>query len=160
MRKYKPPSRFLRELISSSTPISERPNAADDIARVIQLMVDENPANRDWATFLLAQDESNTSDVRRALLSAAKDQNEFVRAEAILGLARRDKVLAFPLLRHELQGPSAPAPLFEAAAIVGDSLLMSHLREFSKPSGDAYFDELVDRALRACGTKSANSGPE
>jgi HEAT repeat protein len=67
---------------------------------------------------LLAQRDIDATDVREALLTAAQDENEYVRAEAILGLAERDHPLALPLLRWELSNERIAVPLFEAAALV------------------------------------------
>ena len=79
-------------------------HAEANLARLIAMMRDKDPANRDWATLLLAQQDFDTPRVRDALLGAAEDENEYVRAEAILGLAQRDKALALPLLQRELRG--------------------------------------------------------
>ncbi|MBA2636525.1 MAG: HEAT repeat domain-containing protein, partial [Sphingomonas sp.] len=87
---------------------------------LIALTRDEHSANRDWATLLLAQQDTDTAEVREALLGAAEDENEYVRAEAILGLAQRDKALALPLLQRELGHERVAVPLFEAAALVAD----------------------------------------
>jgi hypothetical protein len=114
------------------------------------LMRDEHPANRDWATLLLAQQDLDTDEVRQALLSAAEDENECVRAEAILGLAQRDRALALPLIRRELSHERVAVPLFEAAALVADPSLVDDLRDFSVPSDDAFLDELAAKALSAC----------
>ena len=104
---------------------------------------DKDPANRDWATLLLAQEDIDTSQVRDALLRAAEDEHECVRAEAILGLAQRDKALALPLLQRELRGEQVAMPLFEAAALVAHPSLAEDLREFASPSGDSFLDELA-----------------
>ena len=83
-------------------------------------------------------------------LGAAEDKHEYVRAEAILGLARRDKALALPLLQRELRGEQVAMPLFEAAALVADPSLADDLRQFASPSGDSFLDELATKALAAC----------
>ena len=111
---------------------------------------DKDLANRDWATLLLAQEEIDTPEVRDALLRAAEDEHECVRAEAILGLAQRDKSLALPLLQRELRGEQVAMPVFEAAALVADGSLADDLREFASPSGDVFLDELATKTLAAC----------
>ena len=116
---------------------------ASNVRRLMTLMRDEDAANRDWATLLLAQQDLDTDGVRQALLAAAEDENEYVRAEAILGLAQRNKALALPLIRRELGHERVAVPLFEAAALVADPSLVDDLRDFTAPSDDALLDELA-----------------
>lgn len=148
--RYEPPSAFLRTLIEDDAPLVGGEYAEANLRRLIAMTRDEHPANRDWAALLLAQQEIDTPDVRDALLGAAEDENEYVRAEAILGLAQRDKALALPLLQRELCGASVALPLFEAAAIVAHPSLAVDLRAFSEPSGDDFLDSLAIEALEAC----------
>lgn len=88
--------------------------------------------------------------MRQALLAAAEDENVYVRAEAILGLAQRNKALALPLIRRELGHERVAVPLFEAAALVADRSLVDDLRDFTVPSDNAFMDELAVKALGAC----------
>lgn len=125
-------------------------DSASNVRRLMTLMRDEDAANRDWATLLLAQQDLDTDGVRQALLAAAEDENEYVRAEAILGLAQRNKALALPLIRRELGHERVAVPLFEAAALVADPSLVDDLRDFTAPSDDALLDELALKALGAC----------
>jgi hypothetical protein len=149
MDRYEPPSAFLKSLIDDDAPLTG-PEGESHRRRLMTLMRDEHPANRDWATLLLAQQDLDTDEVRQALLSAAEDENEYVRAEAILGLAQRDRALALPLIRRELSHERVAVPLFEAAALVADPSLVDDLRDFSVPSDDAFLDELAAKALSAC----------
>jgi hypothetical protein len=148
--RYEPPSDFLKALIDDDAPLVGGEHAEANLRRLVEMTRDEHPTNRDWATLLLAQQDIDTAQVREALLGAAEDQNEYVRAEAILGLAQRDKALALPLLQRELSGDVIPLPLFEAAALVAHPSLASDLRAFAEPSGDEFVDELAIQALRAC----------
>ena len=148
MDLYVPPSAFLQSLIEDDAPLARAD--ADALGRLIALMRDEHPANRDWATLLLAQQDLDTGEIREALLAAAEDENEYVRAEAILGLAQRDKALALPLVQRELRQESVALPLFEGAAIIADPSLVDDLRDFAMPSDDPRFDELATKALKAC----------
>ena len=148
--RYEPPSEFLRLLIDDNAPLVGGGHAEANLRRLMDMTGDEHPANRDWATFLLAQQEIDTPDVRKALLRAADDENEFVRAEAILGLAQRDKALALPLLQRELSGEFVPLQLFEAASIVAHPSLAADLRAFTEPSSDDFLDGLAIEALQAC----------
>jgi hypothetical protein len=149
MDRYEPPSDFLKSLIDDDTPLTGA-DGEGNRRRLIMLMADEHPANRDWATLLLAQQDFDTEEVRQALLAAAEDENEYVRAEAILGLAQRDRALALPLVRRELGHERVAVPLFEAAALVEDPSLVDDLRYFSEPSDDPMLDELATKALSAC----------
>ena len=149
MDRYEPPNAFLKSLIDDDAPLSGA-DGESNRRRLITLMRDEDAANRDWATLLLAQQDLDTDEVRHALLAAADDENEYVRAEAILGLAQRNKALALPLIRRELGRESVAVPLFEAAALVADPSLVDDLRDFTVPSDDALLDELALKALTAC----------
>jgi hypothetical protein len=153
MDRYEPPSDFLKFLIEDDASLSGD-DADANLHRLISLTRDEHPANRDWATLILAQQDADTADVRQALLAAAEDDNEYVRAEAILGLAQRDTASALPLLQRELGGDRVALPLFEAAALVADASLIDDLRAFANPSGDAFMDELATKALQACEASS------
>ena len=146
---YEPPSAFLKSLIDDDGPLSGE-NGESNRRRLIALMRDKHPANRDWATLLLAQQDLDTDEVREALVGAAEDENDYVRAEAILGLAKRDRQLALPLIRRELGRECVAVPLFEAAELVADLSLVDALRVFAGPSDDAYLDELAAKAVSAC----------
>jgi hypothetical protein len=148
--RYEPPSEFLRAIIDDEAPLVGGEHAAANLRRLIALMRDEDPANRDWATLLLAQQEIDTPAVREALLRAADDESRDVRAEAILGLAQRDKGAALPFLQRELAGESVTQPLLEAASIVAHPSLVADLRAFAEPTGDDFVDEEALAALRAC----------
>jgi hypothetical protein len=149
MNRYEPPNAFLKMLIDDDAPLTGE-EAESNRHRLMMLMRDEDAANRDWATLLLAQQDLDTDEVRQALLAAADDENEYVRAEAILGLAQRDKALALPLIQRELRHERVAVPLFEAATLVADSSLVDDLRDFTEPSDDTLLDELAANALSAC----------
>lgn len=149
MDRYEPPSPFLKSLIDDEEPLHGS-EAEANFRRLIEMTRDEHPANRDWATLMLAQQDIDTPEVRGALLTAAEDENEYVRAEAILGLAQRNTTLALPLLQRALAADHVAMPLFEAAALVADPSLVGHLREFTSPSGDDRLDALALEALQAC----------
>lgn len=149
MDRYEPPSAFLKSLINDDAPLTGA-NGKSNRRRLIILMRDEDSANRDWATFLLAQQDIDTDEVRQALLAAAEDENDYVRAEAILGLAQRNKALALPLIRRELGRERVAVPLFEAAAQVADPSLADDLRDFTVSADDTLLGELAAKALSAC----------
>jgi hypothetical protein len=154
--RYEPPSEFLQALLHDDAPLAVGAHAESNLRRLIAMTKDVHPANRDWATFLLAQQDLDTDEVREALLGAADDEDGFVRAEAILGLAQRDKALALPLLQRELSGESVALPLFEAACVVADPSLLADLLAFAEPSGNSRLDGLALEAIDAC--KAGKSG--
>ena len=147
---YLPPSEFLQAIIRDEVALTGSDEADRNLQRLITMIKDPAPENRDWAALLLAQEDVDTSDVRTALMEAAQDENAIVRAEAILGLAHRDKTAALPFLRNELAGDAVALPILEAAAVVADPTLVDDLRAFASPSGDARVDEAAEEALRAC----------
>lgn len=149
--RYEPPSDFLKDLMFEDVVLAGSEEAETRLRRLIELTSDDQPANRDWATLLLSQQDIDTPEVRAALLRAAEDENEYVRGEAIVGLAERDKTLALPLLQRELAGRFATLQVFEAAAMVAHPSLAESLRTFIEPSDDEQLDRLALEAFHACG---------
>lgn len=150
--RYAPPSEFLRAVIDEDAPLLGSDFAAANLQRLIEMTRDGDAVNRDWATLLLAQQNADTPEVRAALLRAAEDESDTVRAEAVLGVAQRDKALALPLLRREMARKSISMPILEAAALVADPLLVDDLRAFAHSTGDDLIDRLALVALKACET--------
>ena len=147
---YLPPSDFLKSVIGDEVPLSGGPVGAANLARLAAMTRDPDRANRDWAALLLGQQDVDTAEIREALLGAAKDEDDVVRAEAILALAQRDPDLALPILRNALAGDRACAALFEAAILIADQSLADDLRAFAQPSDNAFLDRLAAEALAAC----------
>jgi len=148
--RYLPSSSLLRAFIDADEPLTKGDDAEVNLLHLISLTEDDDPVNRDWATLLLSQQEIDTPQVRAALLHAAEDENQVVRAEAIFGLAQRDEALALPLLQRELSGSSVPYTVFEAAALVAHPSLVRDLSTFAEPSGDSFLDNAALKALHAC----------
>ncbi len=92
--------------------------AEHNLRLLIGLTRDPEVANRDRATMLLSQQEVDTPEVRQALLLAAEDTDCDVRAEALEGLAERDKELARPLVERELAADACGYGAFQAALII------------------------------------------
>lgn len=148
--RYEPPSDFLKALIADEVPLTGGSFADANLRRLIEMMRDDDLANRDWATMLLAQQEIDTPEVRNALLIAADDEDTVVRAEALLGLAQRDKALALPLVKAALLGKDACMSLFKAAETIADPSLVPFLNAWAELSGDKLLDGCAFDALTAC----------
>jgi len=148
--EYQPKSEFLRAVAADEIPLFGSAFADSNFRRLLAMTTDSERSNRDWATLLISQQSMDTDEIRDILRKAALDEDEAVRAEAILGLAQRDPKGALPLIRSALKAGRVMAPVFEAAAIAADRSLIHDLRKFLEPSGDAYVDQLAAEALTAC----------
>lgn len=148
--RYEPTSEFLKAVAANNIPLSGSALADANLRRLIQMMSDEDRTNRDWATFLLALEEIDTPDVRDALVQAASDEDDYVRAEAVHGLARRDPAVALPFVQAELRADSVAVAVFEAAALCAHPSLIDDLRELAEPSDSSCLDKLAADALAAC----------
>jgi hypothetical protein len=147
---YEPASDFLKMVAAEDIPLSGSMLAETNLRRLIAMTRDADPANRDWATMLLAQEDIDTDEVRQALLDAAHDEEGVVRAEVLLGLARRDTALALPFVRKALSAPDAYMAVFEAAELIADASLIDHLRPWTLPSDHEWLDKCAQDALAAC----------
>ena len=148
--RYEPTSDFLNAVIAEDAPLSGSAMAEENLRRLIELMRDDDRSNRDWATFLLAQEEIDTPDVRDALIRATEDDDDMVRAEAVLGLAVRDPRLALPFVQQALQADTVEIPMFEAAALCAHPSLIEDLRIWAEHSGQPLAKRLAAEALAAC----------
>jgi hypothetical protein len=145
-----PQSEFLNAVIAETAPLSGCPEGDENLQRLIELTRDADKSNRDWATFLLSQEQIDTVEVRRVLLEATVDEDQMVRAEAILGLARISPELALPLVQQALAEASVSVPIFEAAELLAHPSLIDDLRGFTDPSDHSYADFAAIEALHAC----------
>ncbi len=144
---YEPPSHFLNAIIRDEVPFIG-PFGKENVEKLIEMARDGDRANRDWATLLLSHLEMDTQEVRDALLAASKDEDEYVRGEAILGLAQRDPSLALPLIHAALQEEIVCFQIFEAAAVAAHPSLVESLRDFT--DGEDHIDRVARYALVAC----------
>ncbi|MFZ5749202.1 MAG: lyase [Pseudomonadota bacterium] len=147
---YEPESDFLKAVVAEEMLLSGSERAEENLRRVIVLTRDDNLSNRDWATFLLAQEPVDTPLVRAALISAAGDDDSIVRAEAVLGLAKRDVKLALPLVQQALRADTVAIPMLEAAVVCAHPSLIPDLRIWAEPSADWFADDVAAEALAAC----------
>ena len=131
--------------------------AALAIRTLIELSSDDNRSVRDWATFGLGtQIDTDTSEIREALLARLADEDNETRGEAFIGLARRkDERVTGPLIR-ELSGsllreqpPERAATLaVEAARDNGDPRLYPVLIRLREWWGQE--NELLEEAIANC----------
>lgn len=148
--RYEPASDFLKAVIAEEVPLRGSEFADANLRQLIGMTRDPDLSNRDWATLLLAQLDGDGPHIRAALLAASRDESHVVRAEALLGLAQRDKALALPLAIEALSGPMAVMAVFEAAEIIADRSLVEYLRPWVEPSDNAWLDKCANDAMKAC----------
>ncbi|WP_346908693.1 HEAT repeat domain-containing protein [uncultured Roseibium sp.] len=148
--RYEPKSDFLRAVIAEEAPLSGGELAEANLRLLVKMTSDPDLSNRDWATFLLAQEDTDTDAIRTALIRASEDENEFVRAEAVLGLAKRDPSLALPLVQKALKADSVVFAMFQAAEYCAHPSLIEDLRRWTEPSGEPFLDSRATDALTAC----------
>jgi HEAT repeat protein len=80
------------------------------------LMEDADEDVRDWATFGLGVlGDSDSTDIRDALLRRLGDPNEDVREEAIAGLGKRQDQRVLPSLLAALERPPVTDRVIEGA---------------------------------------------
>jgi hypothetical protein len=147
---YEPSSEFLRKIVSGEVSLAGSEFAQQNLQLLIALMSDHDTSNRDWATLLLAGQEIDNAEVREALLAASRDEDACVRAEAILGLAERDTVLALPLVERELEGNEVGYGTFQAAHALASPALLNGLRRWRGRGGAPWIDDEINDAIAAC----------
>ncbi len=148
-RSTAPTAPRLQALAAADWP-QDGPVVAEMAEELIEFLTDADVANRDWATFLLAQSAADGADVREALIRAASDRDPVVRGEAVLGLARRDAGLALPLVRAGLSAQAVSLPLLEAARLCAHPMLILDLEYWARPSSNRLADMAATEALFAC----------
>jgi hypothetical protein len=145
----------LQDVIADNVPLGESEFGRANLRRLIALTADADRANRDWATLLLAQLELDTPEVRQALLRAADDEDQYVRGEAISGLAALDPAAALPLIRGALQEETVCMQIFEAAVRAPHPSLVEPLRGFADAGEDLI--DAVARDAFAASVRTASS---
>lgn len=131
-------------------PLKGTEFAQQNLRLLIGYMRDTDTSNRDWATLLLAGQDIDTAEVREALLAATRGENASVRAEALLGLAERDTVLALPLVERELAGDEVGYGTFQAAHAIASPVLLDGLHKWSGRGRTDWVDEEIRDAIAAC----------
>lgn len=91
----------------------------DSLATMRELTRDPDSDVRDWATFGLAQSDSDDAATRQALFARIHDLDDDTRAEAMYGLAKRGDERVRDPLRLELEREDVGSLFVEAAALIG-----------------------------------------
>jgi HEAT repeat protein len=127
----------------------EHPEA---IAALIELSGDPDEDIRNWATFELGDlSDTDTPELRDALLRRLTDSNEEVRGEALVGLARRKDSRVLEPLLAALSAPNVMVLVVEAARELQDRRVYPLLIELRDGPGEAdgYFRNVLDEAIRS-----------
>lgn len=124
------------------------------IQTLMELSSDPDTDVRDWATFGLgSQVETDTPAIREALVARLTDEDENVRGEAMVGLARRhDRRMVEPLLT-DLEAGWFGSLSTEAAAEIGDPRLypaLMRLREEWEGDKDDWRCKKLEEAIEKC----------
>jgi HEAT repeat protein len=115
---------------------------------LILLSRDADTSVRDWAVFGLgSQIDTDTPELREALLVRATDCDDDTRAEALMGLARRGDARVVEPLLAALKGESVGTLDVEAAEVCGAKELLPALEALRDWEAEI---ELVERAIAAC----------
>lgn len=157
LENYSPRSIFVGIAAKGAIPLSGSAEAEKNLDRLIAFTCDEDVSTRDWATMALATYGPSTDKVWNALLAAADDEHCDVRAEAIEGLARRNRQFALPIVQRELSKLECGYGVFVAANIIADPCLLSLLEQFDEDTDSPWLDNNVRDAIRACQTGVSNT---
>jgi HEAT repeat protein len=129
-------------------------NDLDAIRGLIRLTTDDDRDVRDWATFGLGSlTDVDIPELQDALLARMSEDDDEIRGEALVGLARCRHPDALGLVRDELNRPFAGDWSIEAAQLLADSSLYPALQAVWKslsPEDEAHFRRSFDAALDAC----------
>ena len=147
---YVPKSDFIWMVVNEDAPLTGSAAAEHNLRLLIALTRDADTSNRDWATMALAQQDLDTPDVRNALLAATNDSDACVRAEALQGLAERDKEVALPLVERELNQNECGYGTFQAARIIAHPSLLDGLRAWAGKGSAPWIDDEIKDAIAAC----------
>jgi HEAT repeat protein len=126
------------------------------VTMLIQLSEDSDTKVRDWATFGLgSQIDTDSEDIRDALLRRLTDTDDETRGEAFVGLARRkDKRVVAPLL-DELSSDCVGTLVVEAAREIAAPQLLEALMGLTD-----WWDvnkRLLNEAIAACGAQGTDT---
>jgi hypothetical protein len=147
---YLPKADFIVMAANGEVPLTGSALADQNLQLLISFMSDADVSNRDWATMTLAMQDIDTPMVRNALFAAAEDQDSCVRAEALEGLADRNRDMALPLLQRELMRDECGYATFKAARSIAHPSLLAGLRNWRRRGGAPWIDDTIGEAIAAC----------
>ncbi|SHK21067.1 HEAT repeat-containing protein [Rubritalea squalenifaciens DSM 18772] len=124
------------------------------IIALITLSQDKNSEVRNWATFGLGtQIDTDSPEIRQALISNLTDKDHEIRGEALLGLARRGYPNITQELINEWRDNDISSLSLEAAEESADPRLFNRLQELASifsDIDDEYFTDRLNCAIAAC----------
>lgn len=135
----------------------------DAIETLIKLTVDQDRNVRNWATFGLAQQiDTDTPEIREALIRRLDDKDAEIRGEALVGLAVRDDARVIKPLVRELRTILETEDdyydlAFEAAMEIGDARLYPELIALKE---DGVENSWLDEAIATCRVPSPEDDEE
>jgi HEAT repeat protein len=104
--------------VVNGLPNDDAPGA---IAGLIRLTSDDGRDVRDWATFGLGSlTDVDTPELRDALMARMSEDDDEIRGEALIGVARRRRPEALGVVLRELSRPFAGDWAIEAAEILAE----------------------------------------
>ena len=145
---YTPKSDFVALAATGDVPLSGSDLAEGNLKRLIDFTRDSDKSNRDWATMALGTYGPDIAETRVALIAAANDVDCDVRGEAIEALARRDPLLALPLVQRDLARSECGYGVFEAAGLIAHSSLVDALQAFDRDTDP--HNSTIRQAIQAC----------
>lgn len=151
----------VRVAVAGSLPLMFTGGPLDDaaVATLIALTTDDDPDVRDWATTALGSlSDSDTPEIREALVARLDDPGADTAFEAALGLARRGDARVRDVLVRRLSADDQGVYLLdlEAAAALADPVLLPHLLRLQVE----WTGEDDDQHLRTLRAAIARSSPE
>lgn len=144
----------VREAVVFGLLCQEAPEAVEAL---IELSRDTDGDVRNWATFGLgSQIDVDTPEVRAALRARLGEEDDEIRGEAFVGLARRKDASIVAQLYGELSGGEICILMLEAAEELGDPALYPVLLELEEAwsDEDGSFVEAAHRAVARCRPKA------
>lgn len=123
------------------------------IETLIELSNDQDEEIRDWATFGLGTlIDTDSEEIREALWTRVADTYCDVRAEAMMGLARRKDPRTAGLLLKELAEEDVDSMAIDAAEELGDRELVPALLKLKDrwPENRHEEEEWLDKAISSC----------
>jgi HEAT repeat protein len=138
------PSNGVREATAHALGGRDEPTALD----ALRLLTDDADNHvRNWATFGLGTlCETDSPEIRDALVARLADEDGEIRGEALVGLARRRDERAFAAISAELAREEVSMLVIEAAELMPSRAYIPALQALV----DLAPDDATFRALRSC----------